>query len=471
MLEKIKSKITIQDTRTPKFSYAFLVILVILSMVVFPIVLFKADVRVMFLLSWPVAFGLCMLCGYSYEELQKGMFVFAQKALSPAIFFLCIGAMSGIWNASGTIAYVIDIGLDLINPNFYFVTSFIIAIVFTLMTGTSWGTLSTIGVALMSVGLFMGIDPISAAAPLICGAYLADCTSPISDTTVLISGAYGLDLFGFIKYTFVRITFPTIIITAIYYYFTGLNFRNSAFDTSTMVKMMEDISVNFNLGVITLLPIVVVMVMLILKSPTIPALLGGAISGLVIAVGYQGISFGAAISAMYKGFKMQSGNAFIDSIFSRGGMTSMTGPTFLMLIAFCTFGILSTVGILDKVTEPLTKKIRSNVGATTATIVLGLVGNLSNAAFSYVFTGNIMSRIYEEKNINKFQLGNALVAGGMWCSFLIPWSPNVAATSGFLKLDDTFAMVGSMLSMFIFYIVLYINAFIYDLKNKKNYTK
>ncbi len=468
MFEKIRSKITVNATKKPTFVYALFVAILVLSFVIIPVVVFKLRVQVMFLLGWVLAIPLCMLLGYTYHELQKGMIAFAARVILPVTFFLCIGAMSGAWNASGTIAFVTRLGLSFINPGYYFLTAFLLGVCFALMTGTSWGTLSTVGVAIVSVGILMGMDPISAAAPVICAAYIGDCFSPISDTPTIISGAVGLDLFKFIKYQ-CRISIPVIILTCIYFFFKGKGFSNVAIDTAAISQMIADIEGNFKVGFIAFTPILVVMLMLLLKSPTIPALLGGIVSGICVAVVYQEISLNVVITSMFSGFKMDSGSAFIDKIFSRGGMTSMSGTIFLMTLAFCLFGILDTAGIMESIIEPMTKKIKSNVGAVAATLGLGTIGNFSGAAFSCVLCGNVMSKFYEEKNISKYELGNAIVVGGMWFSLLIPWSANCVATAGFLQLDDIFKMMSSIVTIPIYVVVLFISAFLYDKKHKHEY--
>ena len=117
----------------------------------------------------------------------------------------------------------------------------------------------------------------------------------------------------------------------------------------------------------------------------------------------------------------------------------MSGTAFLFIFAFGLFGILSTAGIIDKVVEPLMKKVNSRLGGTICTVILGFVSNITSASgnFSFVFTGNLMTPVYEQKHLNKWDLTRAMSVGCVLSGLLVPWNSNPLTVTGFLGVDST----------------------------------
>lgn len=186
--------------KVPSFGYAVLVTLLSFGIIMIPAVFLGAKTQPLFLMSWLVAIPLCMRLGFTYKELQQGIIASCTKSLTPMTIVLCVGALIGTWNACGTVPLITKLGLLTIDPRFFLVMSFFISIIFSIFTGTSFGTCGTAGVALMGVGLSMGLDPLVIATPIISGAYFGDAISPLSDSTNVASGSTGVDLFEGIKY-------------------------------------------------------------------------------------------------------------------------------------------------------------------------------------------------------------------------------------------------------------------------------
>ena len=443
--------------RKPSFGYALFTMVLILGGIMLLGAVFGFKMQVLFLLAWILAFPLCMKIGYRYDELQKGMFAFMPRCLLPVVFTISIGALIGAWNASGTIAAVTHLGMKIINPSYFQVTSFIICILFSMITGTSWGTCGTIGIALMGVALGMGFNPLVAASPIICGAFVGDSLSPLSDTTNIISGAVEVDLFTHIKYQ-LRITIPTILISTVIFFAMGLS---SHFDTATTTEIgaiMEGISANFRLGFIPMLPVILVIALLCFKVPTIPSLLCGSVGGLAVATLYQGQSAQSVILNMWSGYSLSSGDVFIDKLFSRGGMSSMTGTAFMIVVAFGLFGILNTAGILDALVEPLSKRIHSSLAATVCALLLGLLGNLSSSTtFAEVFTSNVLNGVYDRAGLNRLDLANAMTVGCLILGLWIPWNTNPVAVAASLDVEPL-QMVPYLVTPFVYLGVLLVAA-------------
>jgi NhaC family Na+:H+ antiporter len=377
------------------FSYALFTVILSFSVIMIPAVFLGARTQPLFLISWMIAIPLCMRLGYTYKELQTGLMTFAAKSLVPMTIVLCVGALIGTWNACGTA-----------------------------------------GVALMGVGLSMGINPLIIAAPIIGGAYFGDAISPLSDSTNVAAGTVGIDLFDSIKYQAIT-TLPAALICGVIYFMMGRNVDYSMADITVINEVVKGIDSSYKLGIIPLIPMVVVLIMLLKKVPSIPSILSGSISGFLVAWLYQGQSFKNVVQSMWGGFVLNSDNAFIKQIFSRGGITSMSGTAFLFVFAFGLFGILNTAGIIDKVVEPLTKKVKGRLGGTICTVILGFISNITSASgnFSFVFTGSLMTPVYEKANLSKWDLTRAMSVGCLLSGLLVPWNSNPLTVTGFLGVD------------------------------------
>ncbi len=438
-----------KEKKKLSFGYALFVTVLSFSIIMIPAVFLGAKTQPLFLIAWMIAIPFCKRLGYTYKELQKGMLDFAARSLVPMTIVLCVGSLIGTWNACGTVPLITKLGLLTINPKYFLVMSFFICIVFSLFTGTSFGTCGTAGVALMGVGLSMGLDPLEIAAPIISGAYFGDAISPLSDSTNVAAGSVGVDLFESIKYQAIT-TIPAALISGAVFFVWGMHIDTSGVDMSAISEVIEGIEGSYRLGIVPLLPMIVVLIMLLLKVPSIPSILCGSISGFLVAWLYQGQSFASVAMSMWSGYKLESDNAFISNIFSRGGITSMSGTAFLFVFAFGLFGILSTAGIIDKVVEPLMKKVNSRLGGSICTILLGFISNATSASgnFSFVFVGNLMTPVYEKNHLNKWDLTRAMSVGCLLSGLLVPWNSNPLTVTGFLGVDAA-AMVPYLFTPFI----------------------
>lgn len=440
--------------KEPSFGYAILTVVIAFGIIMIPAVFLGAKTQPLFLISWLVTIPLCMRLGFTYKELQKGMLEFMARCLTPMTIVLCVGAMVGLWNASGTVAMVTKICLSLIDPSFFMVMAFLICLVFSLFTGTSFGTCGTAGVALMGVGLSMGLDPVVVAAPIIVGAFFGDAFSPLSDSTNVASGSVGVDLFKVVKYQ-ATMTVPSILICAVIYLIWGATMDTGSADTSTITDVIAGIEAHYNLGLVTLIPLVVVLALLVMKVPSIPSILSGAVAGFLISWLYQGYSFTDTVAYMWSGFVMDSDDAFLSTIFSRGGITSMSGTAFMFIFAFGLFGLLNTAGIIDKVVEPLTRRMTGRLSATLGTVFLGFFSNITSASgnFSFIFTGSLLKSVFERNHLNKWDLTRAMTVGCLLSGLLVPWNSNPVTVAGFLDVDPI-DMIPYMFGTFITFGVL-----------------
>ena len=451
---------------SPGFGYALFVMVACFAFIMIPAALLGVKIHVMFLLSWLIAIPLCMGLGYSYSELQSGMLRFIPKCIMPVLLILIIGSLIGAWCASGTIAYITSIGLKVINPKYFMATAFLVTLICACFTGTSFGTCGTIGVALMGVAAGMGINPYMAASAILCAAVIGDGMSPLSDTPNVIAG---VDMFESVKFQ-LPMTIPVAVISFLVFLVMGAAGDTQTADTSSITELIHAIGNSYHLGIYCIIPVILVFGLLILKFPAIPSILVGSLSALGVACVFQGESVQNVISSMWSGFSLQSDNAMVSSLFSRGGISGMTGTCVLIIFSFGLFGILNESRVLDALVEPLVARIHSRVSGVICVMILGFLACFSSSAsFSEVFTGNIMSTVYDKAGLNKLDLARAATVGCLAMSMYVPFTVMAATVTGFLGVD-AIKMMKYYISMPIYIVViLVITIFNLDKKllNKK----
>lgn len=419
--------------KKPTFGYALFTIIAVFSVVMIPALAWGSKIHPLFLLSWLVALPLCLRLGVPYQELQAGVVQSCSRAIVPIMILLINGGLVGTWNASGTVPLIINLGIKFISPSFFLVAAFLLCVMCSLVTGTSWGTCGTAGLALAGIGMGMGINPLITAGAICSGAFFGDTISPLSDGPNLCAGITGVDLFVGIKHQ-ARVVVPSALICALLYLVMGFNLGNGAVDYTTVNSISQTLESNFHLGFVAVIPMIIVFAMLATKKPSIPSLLCGAASGGVIACLAEGKTIPEVISYFWGGYSIDSGTDLVDTLLNRGGITSMSGTAILFLLAFGLFGILNAAGITDALVEPLTKRLHSKLSVISSTVLMSVLGNAIGASsnFAYVFAGNIMAPVYDRVGMERVNLTRALAVGCTAMCTLLPWNMNAVVAAGYI---------------------------------------
>ncbi len=422
-----------QTVKKPSFGYALFTVAASFAVIMIPALTWGAKIHPLFLLSYLVALPLCLRLGVSYKMLQDGMVQSCSRAMVPIMILLINGGLVGTWNASGTVPLIINLGIKFISPQFFLVAAFLLCILCSLITGTSWGTCGTAGLALAGIGMGMGINPLITAGAICSGAFFGDTISPLSDGPNLCAGVTGVDIFVGIKHQ-AKVTVPSGLICALIYLVIGMNAGNGTVDYTTINSISNAIEGNFRLGIVAVIPMIIVFGMLALKKPSIPSLLTGAFAGGIIACLAEGKTIPEVISYFWGGYSIESGVDMVDTLLNRGGITSMSSTAILFLFAFGLFGVLNAAGIIDALVEPLTKRLRSKLSVILATVMMSLLGNAIGASsnFAYVFAGNIMVPVYERTKLEKVNLTRTLAVGCTAMCTLLPWNMNSVVAAGYI---------------------------------------
>ncbi|MGD9345641.1 MAG: Na+/H+ antiporter NhaC [Candidatus Aminicenantes bacterium] len=364
-----------------------------------------------------------LILRFKWEDMERGIVDSIHKAMPAILIMLCVGILIGAWIASGTIPMVIYYGLKLISPKFFLVTACFVCSLTSISTGTSWGTIGTLGVAFIGIAMGLGIPLGPAAGAIVAGAYFGDKMSPFSDVTNLAPVAAGSNLFDHIKHMMWSAT-PAWIIGMFVYFIVGLKYGGGAVESEDLVLITQTLSDNFNFNILLLLPMAVVFYFAATKKPTIPGMLFSSFIAGILAVIFQKASITEIATALNTGYEANTGVAQVDQLISRGGMMSMMETQLVAFTAFSFGGIMQRTGMLQVILDRVMKfanKVWSIVVTTiSASIVTALV--TGSSYLSMIIPGELLAPIYKKKGLAAKNLSRIIEESGAIIVPLIPWS-------------------------------------------------
>jgi NhaC family Na+:H+ antiporter len=380
-------------------------------------------------LSAFVAGLIAVKLGYNWSDMQEAIIEKIAKALPATLILWSVGFLIGSWMFSGTVPMIIYYGVQIVNPKFLLVTAFIITAIVSTVTGTSWGSAGTIGVALMGIAGGLGVSLPATAGAVVAGAYFGDKISPLSDTTNLAPIAAGSELYEHIKHMFYT-TIPATVASLIIYLVVGLGASGDVNTPETVNAMLAQLDGMFNWNIILLLPVIIIVTGSLKKWPTIPTMLGTSLFSIVLGVFVQGYTFKDGFTALIKGFDVSmtgyEGEVIweVTRLINRGGVVSVTGTTVLIFCAMGFAGVVSKSGMLDVVLQTIMTKVK-----TTSGIILSTIASCFTVAFvtgssylSILIPGELFKDMYVKRNLHPKNLSRTLEDSGTVLVPLIPWS-------------------------------------------------
>jgi NhaC family Na+:H+ antiporter len=364
-----------------------------------------------------------LILRFKWEDMERGIVDSIHKAMPAILIMLCVGILIGAWIASGTIPMVIYYGLKLISPKFFLVTACFVCSLTSISTGTSWGTIGTLGVAFIGIAMGLGIPLGPAAGAIVAGAYYGDKMSPFSDVTNLAPVAAGSNLFDHIKHMMWSAT-PAWLIGMVVYFIVGLKYGGGDVESKSLMLITQTLKDNFNFNILLLLPMAVVFYFAATKKPTIPGMLFSSFIAGILAVIFQKASITEIATALNSGYEAHTGVAQVDQLISRGGMMSMMETQLVAFTAFSFGGIMQRTGmlqvLLDKVMKFANKVWSIVITTISASIVTALV--TGSSYLSMIIPGELLAPIYKKEGLAAKNLSRIIEESGAIIVPLIPWS-------------------------------------------------
>ncbi len=376
--------------------------------------------------------------GLLWKDLEDGIRRGLSISMGAILILLVVGSVIGMWILAGVVPTMIYYGLSILSPSIFYAAACLLCAIVATATGSSWTTAGTVGIALIGVATAQNLHPGVAAGAIISGAYFGDKMSPLSDTTNLAPAVAGADLFDHIRHMLWTTT-PSFVVALVLFLLAGV-VVGTPDGPANMGPVLEALDTEFVIGPHLLLPVVVVLVMVVRRTPALPSLLVGALLGGVFAVIFQrdavltfvgdhDLSVGVALlkgawTAMYGGFELHSGNAALDDLLSRGGMGSMLMTVWLIMSAMTFGGVMETTGMLDALATRILSFVRGAGSLIAATLLTSFGMNVlaSDQYMAIVLPGRMFREEYARQRLDPRNLSRTLEDSGTLTSVLVPWN-------------------------------------------------
>ena len=387
------------------------------------------------------------------------------KTIGPAILILFfIGAVSGSWMMSGVVPTMIYYGMQIVSPSVFLFVACLISALVSLVTGSSWTTVATIGIALMGIGTAHGYSVGWTAGAIISGAYFGDKISPLSDTTVLASSVGEVPLFKHIRYMLIT-TVPSFTIALTIFLVASLcHTTDSGLQTELFADGLQRV---FVISPWLLIVPVVTGVLIALRMPAAIVLFLSALTAgvtmliaqpdIVAQIG-EGNSFRGLMLTYCSSTSIDTGNETLTSLVQTRGMRGMLSTVFLIFCAAAFGGALAGAGMIQSITSALAKGISGRRSLVSTTVATGLFANMATGDqyLSIVLTGNIYKKLYKEKGFEGRLLSRSTEDSATVTSVLVPWNTCGMTQSLVLKVPTIeylpycfFNIVSPLMSIFI----------------------
>jgi Na+:H+ antiporter, NhaC family len=441
------------EARPPSLGDALIPVVSLIMMLALSVYLFGSNSssgpnQIVLIIGAAIASLVALKNGMTWVGIIEAIVAGISTAMGAILILLSVGALIGTWLMSGTVPSLIYYGLELLSPGWFYAAACIICAVSALAIGSSWTVAGTLGVALVGIAGGLGLSTAVAAGAIISGAYFGDKMSPLSDTTNLAPAVVGTDLFTHIRHM-AWTTGPSFVIALVLYALMGTG-TSAGTDIVALDSLQTTLSSNFQISAITLLPLAVVFYLAFKKVPPIPTILFGALLGGVFAVVMQPqvvidfadspeLSPGLALTkgvwlALADGYSSATGVADVDSLLSRGGMSSMLNTIWLVICALSFGAVLEHAGFLQRLVRSALETAKST-GTLIMTVVLTCIGINIVAADQYiaiVLPGKMYKAEFERRRLDTRNLSRVIEDSGTLTSPLVPWNTCGAFMAGTL---------------------------------------
>ncbi len=441
----------IVDTESKKATFlqallpvSFLFVMIIYGFILRPY-LFDQEpfpLEIVFLSGAIFAITQLRIMGYEWNAIQKSIIEKLNKAMPTLFILLAIGLIIGSWIVSGTIPMLVYYGIKIINADYIYVLAFIVPVVFSTVTGTSWGSIGTIGVVIMGVATAVNAHLGITAGAIIGGAYFGDKMSPLSDTTNIAALAVEVKLFDHIR-SMANTTMPSAAVALMVFFVLG--FTHPADELPSTIAQVEgtltSIASLFNFSWFLLLPPIIVLYGSIRKKATVPTLLTSVVAAVALATVFQDFRFADIIQTVYKGFDTNMATwakrtpENVMELFNRGGLYELSEPLIISILVFVYIGALDKIDAMTIIVGRVFNfaKKRSTV-IISSLVSAGITNAMTSNQYATSFVvGDAFVKEYDKFNIPRKVLSRSLEDYGTMIESLVPWTTTsifIVATLG-----------------------------------------
>ena len=428
--------------KQPSLLDAITPVVVLISMLAGTVYVFGLDSfgpnQVALIMAAAVAAMIGIKNGLSWNEIERGMIDTISVSLQSVLILLMVGSLIGSWILSGTVPSMIYYGVELMSPDYFYLSACLVCALLGFSIGSSWTVAGTLGIGLMGIAAALDLSlPISAGA-IISGAYFGDKLSPLSETTNLAAAVTSNNLFDHIQHM-LWTTIPGFVIALVIFFILGIGSGSNVVinDIEILQAAMQE---TFTINPLMLAPLILLLGMAVRKLPALSTLICGTLAGCLFAIIFQwdvvvalaadeslaapAAVFKGLFSAMFLGYSSVTGNEALDSLLSKGGMSNMLTTIGLVVNAMAFGGAMTRTGLLQRLVEAALSRVKSAGDLILATVGTCIGTNIlaADQYLSIVIPGQMFVKSYEDRDLSTINLSRTLEDSGTLTSALVPWN-------------------------------------------------
>jgi NhaC family Na+:H+ antiporter len=359
-----------------------------------------------------------------WKEVESTLLRVVSNCIPTFLIVIMVGMLVGIWMAGGTVPALMYYGMKIISPKILVPLAFVLCALTSEFTGTSFGSVATMGLAMVGVASTTTIPLALVIGAVVCGAWFGDKMSPLSDTTVLASGVSNVPLYEHIN-SMTYTTIPAALISLVLFTIAGLVYSGGSIDNTKAELICDTLSSHFNINVILILPAILVLLVAVFKLPSLLGMGMTVVVSMVFAMIFQKVNFVDLMNYAAGGFKIETGVAVVDPMLNRGGISSMTGLLVTFIVASVMGGIISSTGILEVLAKDvLLKFIKNRTILVTVTLAYCYIINFLTAGgqtVAIIVTEQTFEDAYDQMGISRRVLSRTLEDAGTLSAPIVPW--------------------------------------------------
>ncbi len=409
-----------------------LMVLIVYGLVLRPLVWDQPQfpLEIIFILAASAMVLQLLLTGHAWSDIQDSIVAKFQRAIPAFLILFCIGLVIASWIVCGTIPMLVYWGLKLIDPRYLYLLAFIAPIVFSTLTGTSWGSVGTIGVVIIGIAMALDANLGITAGAIVGGAYFGDKLSPLSDTTNLAALAAEVDLYDHIR-SMLWTTVPSALIAAAIYFWMGSVYPPtiSGDALQSLDPLLDAFQSIFYFSWFLLIPPLIVLVGSLNRMPTVPVLICSVIAASLLALGLQQFSLTDVVASVYKGFNtdmitwVEEVPEPISELLNRGGLYYLSEPIIIAFMVFVFIGAMDRIEAMPTVVRHLMKPVKSQPGTVITSLAATAATNAmtSNQFATSFIIGDAFKSKFDEEAIPRTVLSRSLEDTGTMLESLVPW--------------------------------------------------
>lgn len=417
------------------FIESLIILIFLLAILGYLIIFQKLSPHVPILLVFMLLLFYGKVKGFTWDEIHDGIQDGIKSGIIPIIIFILIGVLVSTWIMSGTIPTIMVYGFKIISVKFFLPTVFIVCSLIGITVGSSFTTISTMGIAFLGIGHILGFNSAITAGAIVSGAFLGNNISPLSDTTNLAAGIGEVDLFTHILNVMWTVI-PAFIISIIGYILLGTPHEHS--NLNSLNEMINHLNNGFNISLISLLPLAFLFVFAWKKIPAIPTLLVGSTVAIILSIiNNPSLSVQKISTTVMSGYISNTGDKSLDNLLSRGGIMSMLGSACLIILALALGGLLIKFEIISTLIDKIKDFVNNASKLIGLTALSSIMINIlvGEQYLSIILPGKTFKNSFDSLELSKKYLTRTLADAGTAVNAIIPWGVSGTFIMGTLKVN------------------------------------